>query len=159
MSEVDNNSSINTAPVSSLQVSQLESLETELNGKLEQRRKTLSKTGIVADIHIADDTQVQTIQKALTKVREARSQVDPRVTNYLAGVGQFGAVQAKPHDELSIDSVNAKEVAQVKAIRSISGMTLARGQQFASLNGKEPSYNHYMEKNIRDLFALTALRA
>ena len=159
MSEVDNNSSINAAPVSNLQVSQLEKLEKDLHGKLQQRKQSLSQTGIVNDIQLAEDVQVQTIQKALTQVREARAQVDPRVTDYLARAGQFGATQAKPHDELSVDSVNAKEVAQVKAIRSVSGMVLARGQQFASLNGKEPSYNHYMKENIQGLFALTALKA
>ena len=158
MSEVDNNSNINAAPVSNLQISQLEKLEKDLHGKLQKRKQSLSETGIINDIQLAEDTQVQTIEKALTQVREARAQVDPRVTDYLARAGQFASVDQEEIQEVSVDSINAKEASQIKAFRSVCGMTLAPGQQFASLNGKEPSYNSYMRDNIEGLFALTALK-
>ncbi len=155
MSEVDNNLKINTS-ASNLQISQLEKLEQDLHGKLQERKQSLSQTGIVADI--AEDTQVQTIQKALSQVQEARAQIDPRVTNHLARAGQFGNVEQPEAQEVTGESVNAREAAQIKAIRSVSGMELSPGQQFASLSGREPSYNSYMRDNIQGLFALTALR-
>ncbi len=156
MSEVDNNANVNAAPVSNLQISQLEKLERDLHGKLEERKQSLSQTGTVSDI--SEDTQVQTIQKALTQVLQARAAIDPRVTNHLARAGQFGNVEQEETQQVSGDSVNAREAAQIKAIRAVSGMELSPGQQFASLNGKEPSYNSYMRENIQGLFALTALR-
>ena len=156
MSEVDNNSSVNAAPVSNLQISQLERLERDLHGKLQERRQSLSQTGLVNDI--SEDTQVQTIQKALTQVQEARAQVDPRVTNHLARAGQFGNVAQPETHEVSSDSINAREAAQIKAIRSVSGMELSPGQQFASLSGREPSLNEYTSKNKKGLFELIALR-
>jgi hypothetical protein len=157
VSEVDNNSNINAAPVSNLQIKQLEELEKGLQGKLKQRKDSLSQTGIVNDIEIAKDTQVQTINEALSRIKEARA-ADPRITNHLARAGQFGNVEHKAIKEVSVDSINAEEATQIKAFRSVPGMPLNPGQQFASLNGKEPSYNSYMRDNIEGLFALTALK-
>ncbi len=156
MSEVDNNLNVNNASASNLQISQLEKLERDLHGKLQERRQSLSQTGTVTDI--SEDTQVQTIQQALSQVQQARAQVDPRVTNHLARAGQFGSVEQPTTQEVSGESVNAREAAQIKAIRAVSGMALSPGQQFASLSGREPSYNSYMRDNIQGLFALTALR-
>ncbi len=157
MSQVDNNSNVKPS-VSNLQISQLEKLEQDLHGKLQERKQSLSQTGIVNDIQLAEDTQVQTIKKALSQIQEARAQVDPRVTNHLARAGQLGQVEPQAIKEVSTDSINAREAAQIKAIRAVSGMELSPGQQFASLAGREPSYNSYMKANIQGLFALTALK-
>ncbi len=158
MSQVDNNSDVKAAPVSNLQISQLEVLEGSLHGKLQQRKQSLAKTGIVSDIQLAADSEVQTIQQALTKVREARAQVDPRVTNHLARAGQLSNPVKKDDVEVNVDSVNQLEAAAIKAIKSVAGAKLAKGEQFASLSGRKPSYNDYMKQNIQGLFELTALK-
>lgn len=149
MSQVYKNYDTNTSAVASPQVKQLQQLENNLTAKLADRQAAL--TGVIDDIKIDNDPEILTINQALDKVREARAQIDP---NY--GIDNSDEISSET--PINVDNINAKEAAQIMAIRSVSGQALSYGQKFASLDGRQPSYNSYMQDNINGLFALTALK-
>lgn len=155
MSQVYNNYDTKNSAVSSPQIKQLEQLENDLSVKLADRQAVLTQTGLINDIKIDNDPEVKTINQALGKVREARAQIDP---NY--GIDSNSkSEEISQQANINVDNINAREAAQIKAIRSVAGQALNYGQKFASLDGRQPSYNSYMQDNINGLFALTALKA
>ncbi len=136
------------------QLKQLDKLEEDLLRKLKHRQEHLNKTGLVTELDLAKDSHIQTINSAIGKVQKAREDVlGQQVTNYLVGTGHIP--QSKPDSvPTQVDAVSDHEAVQLSRIRSVPRLDLVRGQQFASLSGKEPSYNHYMKTNIQGLFSL-----
>ena len=131
--------------------SQLEKLRTDLLHK----REASVEQGQVQDI--------QMIDKALTQVETALKDVvlNQKIASSQARLGQIKpATQAINVQEKEAPKlINEKEAEQIKAIRSIQSKEISPGQQFASMQGREPSNISYMKTNIQGLFDLVALKA
>lgn len=130
--------------------SQLEKLKTDLLHK----REASVEQGLVQDI--------QMIDKALSQVDTAIKEValNQKITNSQAKLGQIRPATEKviEAEEEAPKIISEKEAEHIKAIRSIQGQEILPGQQFASMDGREPSNVSYMKKNINGLFDLVALK-
>ncbi len=132
--------------------SQLEKLRTDL---LSKRQNSVEK-GLVSDINMID-TALGQVEKALEEVK-----LDQKITNSQARLGQVRSSEQTAAVEETNDAeagvLSDWEVSQIQAIRSVQGQTIAPGQVFASLHGREPSNISYMKDNINGLFDLVALK-
>lgn len=132
--------------------SQLEKLRTDL---LTKRQNSVEK-GLVSDINMID-TALGQVEKALEEVK-----LDQKITNSQARLGQVRSSEQTAEVEETADAdsgvLSDWEVEQIQAIRSVQGQTIAPGQVFASLYGREPSNISYMKDNINGLFDLVALK-
>lgn len=135
--------------------SQLEKLRTDL---LTKRQNSVEK-GLVSDINMID-TALGQVEKALEEVK-----LDQKITNSQARLGQVRSSEQTAEVEETADADSGSgvlsdwEVSQIQAIRSVQGQTIAPGQVFASLYGREPSNISYMKDNINGLFDLVALKS
>jgi len=115
----------------------------QLRSALEAKLKSSTEAGLVEDIEV--------IQTALKKLDE--SSKNPSQTQSVAE-SQAQSAQARQVINNVSSVISQEEALAIKSIRGVPSVALPVGKRFASMEGREPSLNKYMQYNIQGLFQL-----